>query len=76
MKQLTSFDPERQERWKHKGREYSIVDLVVEPLEANGKRGYPGSKFSELMAENYGDYHYELAELLPKGGGHCVAALC
>ncbi len=64
MKQLVSEDPKRQERWEHKGREYSIVNLVMAPLEQDGNRAsdYEGSRFEELMAAHHGDYRYELAE--------------
>lgn len=69
MKQLSSEDPKRQERWEHKGREYSIVNLVMAPLEQDGSRAsdYEGSRFEERMAALHGAYRYELAELTQDG---------
>ena len=65
MKRIKSLDPLRQERWEHKGRKYSIVDLTIAPLEANGHRAsdYTGSEFTKLMTEFYGEYRFELADV-------------
>lgn len=61
MKKLKSYDDLRQERYEHNGRIYSIVDLTIAPLEADGTR-YDGH-FTELMQEHYGQYKYELADM-------------
>lgn len=61
MKQLKSFDEKAQERYKHKGRTYSVVNLTVPPLEADGSRA--GKRFTELMTEHYAPFIYELADM-------------
>ena len=63
MKRLKVQDPIRQEMWEHNGKTYSIVDLVMAPLEQNGLRAtdVPGSRYAELMERHYGDHRYELA---------------
>lgn len=62
MRALKSRDPERQKLWNHKGRKYSVVNLVRAPLEANGHRASERlwSKFEEIMASSYGTQCYEL----------------
>jgi hypothetical protein len=59
MKRIESNDAPRQELWEHEGKTYSIVDLIIPPLEANGERA--GGKFIDLMYEMYHPYRYELA---------------
>lgn len=60
MKQLQSYDELRQERYEHDGHTYSIVDLTIPPLEANGTRAE--GRFTELMEAQYGAFKYELAD--------------
>lgn len=61
MRKLKSFDEGVQERYRHKGRTYSIVNLTKPPLEANGSRA--GGRFTELMEEHYHPFIYELADM-------------
>jgi hypothetical protein len=56
MKKLSSFRP-GQERWSHKGKEYSIVDLTAWP-EITPEPEW--SNFTELMKESYGQFPIEL----------------
>lgn len=65
MRRIKSSDPIRQQLWEHDGERYSIVDLTIAPLEANGHRAtdYPNSKFTELMHRFHGVYHFELANV-------------
>lgn len=55
------IDKARQELWEHKGRHYSIINLIIPPLEDNGTRA--GGNFTTLMYEMYHPNIYELAEL-------------
>jgi hypothetical protein len=65
MKRLIPFDKQRQERWEHNGREYSIADLTIAPLERNGLRAsdQPDSRFTAFIVSYYGSAHFELADL-------------
>jgi hypothetical protein len=65
MKPLKPFDKQRQERWEHNGRKYSIVDLTIAPREESGMRASsaPSSRFPEVMLSAYGSQHFELADV-------------
>lgn len=61
MKKLKSFDKRIQERYEHKGRTYSIINLTVPALEL--KDTPAGDDYSELMNEAYYPNIYELADM-------------
>lgn len=64
MRKLGTKDPGRQQRWRMGKRDFSIVDLTIPPLESNGERHFdPENRFSTLMLQHYGPYHFELAEV-------------
>lgn len=59
MKQLTSSAPERQELWRHKSREYSIVDLQ-KPIADFGGMAHA---VEFMLMGMHPSYRFEVAEI-------------
>lgn len=61
LREIEPIDPVKQKMYRYKGRVYSVVDLRIPPLEANGTRA--GGRFIDIMHNSYYPYCFEIADM-------------